>query len=517
MKIKLTVKGHFFLIAAMSAVLILLFSFSFDIFQYGDNCGYMTLGIAFANGEGFTDAALPGSPHFLWWPPGFPLFIALFYKIIGPQWQVLKLLIFIMLYVSFALYAQVIYEQEKKYVKTAAILLALCFSSGVRLLSSYLYSEIFYIICSLIFFFVWYKWKDRLTSGKIVLLSLFAIYISSVRLIGMSLPVALAFYLLFFTKGNKLSKRYSIIPIILLAIYIYVTIFVSPFKVDSFHATIGLNPQFSSAITGTYTGDQITTTHVISHYANMLTRSLRGYGFTLIPQALIRNAYDMFEMNKLKAVIMAIVTSFVIIGWYVTLRKNRLMNIYVLLYMSVLFVHGPLYVRLVVPIIPFLFLYFYNGLERVVSIIIKKEHIAAGVLIVLWAGVVFDNAFLSFTDPYRTMPPQFGDNGYQECIEWIVDNTREEEVVVSQVNSYLFLRRGKYCLPYFGAETLNEIITYLDIYKVKYLIISPFYSRSHYAYMEYVIKIVEEYPEGFKRVFEGENGESYVVEYYPQL
>ena len=75
---------YFALIAALSGVVVLVIPFSFAIFQYGDNCGYMSLGIALAQGKGFVDPALPGSYHFLWWPPGFPLFIAFFVKIFGP-------------------------------------------------------------------------------------------------------------------------------------------------------------------------------------------------------------------------------------------------------------------------------------------------------------------------------------------------------------------------------------------------------------------------------------------------
>ena len=144
----------------------------------------------------------------------------------------------------------------------------------------------------------------------------------------MSLPLAFVFYLLFFTKEEKHLKVYSLIPCILLTVYIVISLFVPACKVDSFRAAVGLNPQFRSIITGTYTGESITAGHLIMRYIEKTIHFLRGYGLTLIPQALIRSAYDMYEMNKLKAIIMALITTIVATGWYATLKKYRLMNLF---------------------------------------------------------------------------------------------------------------------------------------------------------------------------------------------
>lgn len=181
--------------------------------------------------------------------------------------------------------------------------------------------------------------------------------------------------------------------------------------------------------------------------------------------------------------------------------------------MSVLFVYGPLYVRLLIPIIPFLFLYFYSGLETIIGFFIKKKFPALSILSLIWMVVIFDNAFRTFTDPHRTMPPKFGDDAYQECIEWVVDNTKFNDVVVSQIYSYLYLRRGKYCIPYINTKTPNEFMAYLDIHSVKYIAISPFYKPQE-TYMRRAIEAENTYPDSFKKVF-GKNGdESYILEYF---
>jgi len=111
------------------------------------------------------------------------------------------------------------------------------------------------------------------------------------------------------------------------------------------------------------------------------------------------------------------------------------------------------------------------------------------------------------------MPPKFGDETYQKCIEWVVDNTNPGETALCQIYSYLYLRRGPYCIPYIDAKTPNEFMTYLDINSVKYIVISPFY-KPHETYMRKAMEAVNIYPRSFKKVF-GENGdESYILEYF---
>ena len=89
--------------AAVAAAAVLAFSFTLEIYQYGDNCGYMTLGMSLARGRGFTNLAIPGYTNLLWWPHGFPLFLSLFCATIGPQWAFIKVLIFLLLFLRYIL------------------------------------------------------------------------------------------------------------------------------------------------------------------------------------------------------------------------------------------------------------------------------------------------------------------------------------------------------------------------------------------------------------------------------
>jgi len=505
----------FVLISVVSAFVIFLFSFTFEIFQNGDNCGYISLGMAFAGGRGFIDPALPGSFHFLWWPPGFPLFIAFFYTIFGPAWSALKLLIFIFLYAALTLFANIIYKNDQNRMKAALILTALCFSSGIHLLSSYLYSETFFIACSLLFFFVWHAWKEDYRWWKIVLLSIMAVYISSVRIVGICLPAALAVYLLFYAQNTAKSRWYAIIPCSLAIVYLITSLFVPALSVGQLQAALGLDPQFGSCISGKNISESVTVFQLGVLYYHKMVHFLQGYGLTLIPQALIRSAYDLCNMNVVKAVGMLLITTFVITGWVATFKKYRLMNIYTFLFMVLLFLYGPLYVRLVVPIIPFLFLYLYSGCEAILRLTIRKKRVGIVVVCILWAGVIFDNALRTCTDPRRTMYPTFGDSQYQKCIAWIVKNAVSNEVIVSQIHSYLFIRRGPYCIPFTNTKTANEFMSYLDAFDVKYIIISQFSVQAGETYIKSAESAATIYLKNFKQVFGDNRSSAYILEYVP--
>ncbi len=80
--------------AVIPALYILFNTISFDIHQMGDSSGYMILALSLCEGNGFQLIARPDPIHFLWWPPGFPMFLAVFAFLFGPHWIAAKILIF---------------------------------------------------------------------------------------------------------------------------------------------------------------------------------------------------------------------------------------------------------------------------------------------------------------------------------------------------------------------------------------------------------------------------------------
>jgi hypothetical protein len=522
---------------AILAVLVLRFSFSITEHQYGDNCGYLTLGMAFANGLGFSDPSIPSHPHFLWWPPGFPLAIALFYKVFGPQWVLLKLLILILLYCSFFLFAALLLKRSIAFADTAAIIIVVSISSAIHSLSSYLYAETFFTALTLLFFWLFHYWANRLSYAKIVLLSICALYISTIRNIGMALPLALIAYFGMRLKNghDRPARRWAVLPLLLIGCYAAVVLTVPELKVGSFQEFFGLHPAFQSPVAHVgeigrvAPGPLSLFYHRAGSWIAKTPNSLRGYGLTLIPQALIQSAYALHSMTRLKAVLMAAVTLVVLCGWIASWKRFPIINLYAFFYMAILMAYGPLYVRLLTPLAPFLILYLYTGLKTGVMAaadVFGKRQFAAGkapgvarvrrifiaLLAVAWALVAFDNAWWTFTTPRRYMPPQFGDQAYQNCLSWVTTHARADEVVVCDVYSWLFLLRGGQNVPYHFTAVESNMVTFLDFFKVKYLLAPPYHGTG-FRYLDTVRNLARRDPGAFRVVFGGDIDSSCVIEY----
>ena len=518
-------------------ILVLRFSFTTAEFQYGDNCGYLTLGMAFAQGQGFSDISVPGHPHFLWWPPGFPLAIALFYSLFGPHWVALKLVIFALLYVSFFLFTAMLLRKGYGARDSAAVLVVVSLSSAIHLLSSYLYSETFFTALTLGFFWLADRWSG-LRRREIIVLSLMTIYICAIRNLGIALPLAFAAYLVM----NRQTRLWVLLPAGLLACYAAVVLTVPELQVGSFLSFFGIHsaPGYSAGSTATG-GTLASFTHRLDAWLHLLPHSLRGYGITLIPQALIQSAYALHSMTKLKAILMGGVTVAVFLGWLQSWKRLPLMNLYVVFYMAILFAYGPLYVRLLTPLAPMLILYLFTGLKTMAmfaaGMIDGKAILPQGpssdhrprigrrpiltartalitVLAIAWALVAVDNAWWTFTTPRRYMPPQFGDDAYQRCLSWVKGHARPDDVVVCDIHSWLFLRRGGNNIPYHFTDVESNLLTFLDFFTARFMVLPPFHDPDFW-YLDTMRALARRNPDHFRLVFGGWIDSSCVVEYRP--
>ncbi|MBD3344916.1 MAG: hypothetical protein GF401_07630 [Chitinivibrionales bacterium] len=512
-------------IAVLSAVLVLFFSFAFPLHQHGDNCGYMILGMAFAQGKGFVDISQPSMPHFLWWPPGFPLFISAFFKIFGPWWYVLKTLLFIGLFVTLYFFARYIYKKEKSLFAASAILCALGFSSALHLMSSYLYSEIYFVICSILFFILWDRWNKKLTVTKIAVLSLCALYIGTIRNIGLALPLAFALYLGFKLKRNdKKALRLSFLfPLVLIIGYASAALVAPGFQIGSFGAFFGVKTyEHQRGIENGETqtarsshGSNRKTSEVFINKIRKIGFSLRGYMLTLIPQTLLRTSYYSFPMSKTKALLTAIITIIVLIGWYTSISPYPLPALYTFVYMGVLLFYGPLYIRLLVPIVPFLFVYLYRGIRAIIGWKIKKPVLATSLIALLWTGVVADNAYWTFSMPRKDMKASFSDRQYQKALQWAIINIGKDDIVACQTNHYLFLMRDALTVPVESIHSQKDVFNLLKANNVRYLIVTKVTGRRYDTQWKIVEDVIKQNKERFMVVFGDPETGTYIVKYVP--
>lgn len=496
----------------ISALLYFLFIFDPAIFQYGDNSGYMNLAIQFAKHLNFNDPTVPMETSLLWWPPGFPVFLSIFYKLSPYNWILPKVFIIILFFFSVYLFISSIYKNSVKVEEPMLLIIAISFSSTIHMISSYLYSELFFTALLLIFISIIKNIKKIDSITTILLMSLFSVYLFSVRLIGMSIPIAYSIYLLI--KLQNLKKAYSIIPILFLISAILIFLFHPNLTVQSLRSSFGL----SLSETEYYSGNQMYANGVIGNLLRFISKlipSLRGYIFTLFPQSVFRYSYSLVEMNLVKMAITGCITFLIITGIIHIYKRDLFISLVATIFTAFLLLYGPLYVRLLVPLTPLLILFYNKGVIYFTKKFVINSKYAHLIIIIAATFVISDNLILSFTNPHKNMPYSFGNSSYQQCIQWVTENSKASETVVSQVNQYLHIKRKStgFSIPYRKTDNKNIFLEYLYKNRVDYLIISSFYQRPNSTYMDVVRETIESYPHLFHKIYNADDSQSYVIKF----
>lgn len=482
---------------AICAIAVLTLSHSPTLHHHGDDTGYLTLGMSLAQGQGFKDISLPIPQHNLWWPSGFPLLIAGVYKMVGPQWALLNIALLLLYFPAVFLFGTMLRRNGLTLIETIAVSIALCMSSAVHLTSAYLYSETFFLSLTLLFFVLFERWKSRITLPRAVLLSVVALYIATIRNIGLALPLSLAFYFVWRSPRNaSASWRHAyLIPFGLVIAYLLVSVTVAPLTVGSLQSFLGLLPRYQPVLdSSTVTAKSAETFFSLFHSrTSKIIVSLRGYALTLVPQALLISLYDLRPMSVVKALFFLPVTATVALGWGKSLKKYPLMGIYVFLSFGVLLSYGAHYVRLLVPVAPFLLVYLYLGIRWLVSRIVRPPRRAVAVVVLLWVIVIGDNAWWTFAHPRKYMPANIAGPSYDSAISWIESTATPRQAVMSHVPRYLYVTTGLKSVPFYDARSGGALLDYLDYHHVGYILVDDPSRRKATALRE----VVASYPDRF--------------------
>jgi hypothetical protein len=437
----------------------------------------MTLALSLIRGHGFSDISRPDMPHFLWWPPGFPVFIGGYCLVFGMRWTVLKILIIAGLFTSYVLFVRMLARAGTVTLGGGGIVLAaIGLNSDMFVLMSYLYSEAFFTAQTLLFFALFARWRTRIGIPRLLVLSLWAVYIAAVRNIGIAMPVALAMWLGWraLRERNLRMALYAVVPLVLAAGYIWAVTHVPAVRVGTYGAFFRGGPGYveEGASSGFAGFGQLGET--LAGYATTIVAAIRAYAITLIPALLAHSTYHVWSMTFVKAILMLLVSVVVFAGWLASMREHPLMGFYVACYMTILLIYPPLYTRLIVPLMPLFVLYLYRGAATLMKMGVRRPRIRTAFAMAVMVWLIVDNVVRIVSEPYRYMPAAFGGEEYQRCLAWVVDNAGSADLVATQVPHYLFLRRGGrgHCIPLADVDTPDEAREWLRTARPRYVMIS---------------------------------------------
>lgn len=511
------------------ALLILLLFFSIFLLitfntyiSYYDEALYIMLGKSLAKGYGYTSINLPGNyPHVIS-PIIFPFIISIFWKVfpVFPSNLILMKLFQIMLYII-SIYITYRYIIKFHFLSPALSLGIVCvaflyqfsiFSARVVI------TEIPYYLSSLLAIYSFRKYekaKDR----YLFLLSCFFITLSfGIRVAGITLAMAVAAYL--FLKQRW--KAFTLLSIFFMGITVlYMTnikLLTSAFDKDN----ILLNY---------YTGyKSLFDIKHINNLLNIITQNLKEFTMlllqTILPYITYIKAGPILSLCIM--IFLFLITSGIFtIGYLSDFKKNiTLENIYTGIYLFLIIVDpSPLY-RYIIPIMPFICLYYFKLLKLIPAKIIGTSLLITLMLPTIiyrtWQDISSHKIFLQ-NHAYIT-------NEIEKASAWLTKNSEEDDLIACRFDPIFYLYSGRKAIltyPYLifaydvyynynPDESINEnidnVIDGLKKLNAKFLILEEFLVGGYEGYYsnKLILSIINHLGEKCKPVYANNEGSLFI-------
>lgn len=435
---------------------------SFDKYPstIGDNAEFVIISRSIVAGEGFSYINHPQIRPATKYPPAFPLMLAIWSGAFGGGFVSLKVLL-VIIYIGAVAFTFLLGRRLSG--DTLAIVATLMVASSTSFLrySHTVLSEMPYALASLIvLYLVMYGGRGRRNLILVILACIWAYYI---RTVGGTLVLAVAVY--YFTTSRK---KYAIIVVSALAAASlawtlrnyavagegsrYMSMLL---KIDPYHphegniGIIDLLVRIKDNLLG-YSGELIT--------------------FTILPSYHIRVAGT--DVSIVRNLISLAVVLFAAFGGYSLRSKTRLLNIYLLLYMSAYLIWPAIWMsdRFIIPIAPIVAIYAVTGIYRLFTFLRLPHRVAVGICI----AVLLTNAYALPRYIVRQRGYTSLWANYIQCAIWCSHNTRQDDLFICRKPFFFNLFSSRKTISYPFTESHREMRDYFDEWEADYIIIDYF-------------------------------------------
>ena len=440
------------IISAVSFIIVYLLIFDPKIAFIGDNAIYYLLGKALAEGKGFVNLNDPNlSPH-NFYPPGYPLFIATLNKILSNSILLIKVgngvLMFASLIVCYKLMQGMVSARIALFI---AIVLAL--NSHMLLYSTLVMSEMMFILFSLLAIYFsskmdWHKPSIKLFIATIMLISV-SYYVRSSGLV----------IIMWFAYVIAINRKWKYLGFYAIAI----TLLIGPlYLMKSNSGYVGqalmMNPYQPELGTIGF-----------ADFFLRIWANLQRYLTYEIPNALfpiIKVDYSLTPSILNWA--SGILTLSIIIAGFIRVKKY---GIYILLTFGLLFSWPQVWVgpRFLLPLLPFVILYFLEGLEFIFQKykLSKGSIVAFFIIIIIQLFPVYKLHQKSQSDYPRSTA------NYLAIAEWLKPQ-KKVNVACSKPNVF-YMFSDKYAFRYLYSTNASEVIHHLRDNDAKYVVLDMFF------------------------------------------
>ena len=333
---------------------------------------------------------------------------------------------------------------------------------------------------------------DKNINIYILLVPLFMICSWQIRSLGLTIILAIFFYLFVEKYFKKL---------------VYLTLFTAPILFALYfnnnnEAAIIDNYNFLSTLMNTIYHPQA--------FAQLIFDGFSDY-FYFIPRSLFGFFYDTIGHFNLHTIIFFKIVLFIfslfiilsiILGYLKSFHSYSLIGILVAIYFVVLIVFPWNHERLIFPLFPFLLLYFYNGLQVIVNKLFrkineeKKYFITIGICLTMLFGSVGEkfyrglvkneNIVALYKNGLASYPIEW--QNYFNVLLWLKTNIPDNSIILTRDSSLCFLISGHKSVSLENAKGINDVNRLINFPNVDYAIANPYYKNTHEKFLFDVIR-----------------------------
>lgn len=461
------------MIVLVSSMLALLRFNSLQIGTSYDDAHYIILAESLASGEGYQLINFPNPQLERAFPPGFPLLLTPLTFLFSNNYSVLKIFSLVLwlssIYLIYKLFSKKLPSPHLEILITLVALNPLLIGTSVTVMSESAY--LFFSLSALYLFdSVGHAYSVTNRENKkagykpalLILVSIFVFYTQLIRTIGIALFIAFVLYLLFTRRFRELVTSVIVFLIgTIIQRFITGSLISTGYQSQVFNSSISEKiGQIFSNIIGYY--NEVLSSSLIPIFGSRFDSILENYGLGFIP--FIFNIIILF-----------------IIAWGIFKTKPKLewMHIYFVIYVFGILAFwnpdvGSVKARFLIPILPFLYFYFLQGLNW---LSIKNKII---LVIIISMSLLARN----IQDVINPVKNQITDLSIGA--NWVAENSPADSIVMvnEPVPAYPHVQRKTINFP----KQSQDLINYLDNQKIDYIIISPLLQSPRSLDLESVIE-----------------------------
>jgi len=505
---QLSLRTRKYIIPILVTVSAVLASLRFNSLQIGtsyDDAHYIILAESLSSGQGYELINFPNPQIERAFPPGWPILLTPLTFLFQGNYTVLKLFSLVLWLASILLIYKLLSRQiESPGREIVAGLIAinpLLVGTSVTVMS-----ESAYLFFSLLALFVVVINSERMAGSTnsigtgnpalLITASTLIFYTQLIRTIGISLFIAFVLYLILNRRFREVT-----IPIIIFIIGTLIQRFIT----GSFIST-GYESQVFAGSVFDKAGQMWS--NAVGYYNEILSGSI----FPIFGSRLT-SALGSLGLGFFPALINIFILLLVTVGLLQSVRKYQLIDLYFIIYIFGILTFwnpdvGSVKARFLIPIIPFLYLYLWKGLDRVLTGAFRNGiKFALRIEPIIALGIAFVLLGRNLQDGQNPIMNQITDLSIGAS--WIAENAPGDAIVMvnEPVPSYVHVKRKTINFPKSG----QDLERYLENQGINYIIVAPKLQSPRSNKLEKTIKedvlpVISSQPDKFTPVFtDGEN------------